>query len=228
MPRVLSRAEFARLAKVSKVAITKACRAGLAPACAADRVDAEHPAAVAYLKRRGVAIARSDGTPTRSKKSSPATPAAPTALPKRAEKRKKPPTAPGPEPADPVPADDPDAYAALLDPLIQRFGTARNFRDWLLSRKDLETLRKTRLDNEQTEGRLISRDLVKGHMFGLIDALTRRLLSDLPKTATRRCYANAESKVAVEESEKMVTELVASMLEPVKTTLAKLLRDTSS
>jgi hypothetical protein len=231
MPRVLSRAEFARLAKVSKAAITKACGAGLAPACTADRVDAEHPAAIAYLKRRGVAIARSDRAPTKAKKRAAPAPAAPTASPKPAKTRRPAPTAPGPKPIEQVAADEPgelDAYAEELDRLVRRYGTARNFRDWLLALKDIETIRKTRLDNEQTEGRLISRDLVKGHVFGLLDALSRRLLNDFPKTATRRCYANAESKVAVEESEKMVVELMASMLEPVKTTTAKLLRDSSS
>src|SRR5262245_49219 len=114
MPRVLSRAEFARLAKVSKAAITKACGAGLAPACTSDRIDADHPAALAYLKRRGVALARTDGAPTKSKKRPAAAPATPTAPQKRSKNRKPTPTAPGPKPPQPVPADEPgelDAYA---------------------------------------------------------------------------------------------------------------------
>jgi len=230
MSRLVSRAEFARLARVSKQAISKACNAGLAPACSHDRIDAAHPAAVAYLKRRGVALARYDGDPPKSKKPRAVAPAAPPAPQKRSKNRKSSPTAPGPKPDEPVPADEPgelDAYAEELDRLVTRYGTARNFRDWLSALKDIETIRKTRLDNEQTEGRLIQRDIVKGHLLGLIDAFARRLLTDAPKTIARRCYANAGSNVAVEESEKMVAELIGSMLEPVKTTAAKLLRDPS-
>jgi hypothetical protein len=50
---LVTRSELARLAGVSKTAITKACRSGyqLAPACVGRQLDADHPAVAAYLDR---------------------------------------------------------------------------------------------------------------------------------------------------------------------------------
>ena len=230
MPRPYTRVEFARLAKVSRAAITKACRAGLAPACIGDRIDAEHPAAVAYLERnRSRLTGGSDAGPTKAAKPGARRSVVPTAARKPVKSRKRRPTAKRPaKAAEPVPAasdDQLEAIADVLRKLVEPWGTVRGFSDYLAALKDMEDIRKRRLQNEQTEGRLISRELVKAHILGVIDAFNRRLLTDAPKTITRRCYANAGSKVAVEDSEKMVTETIASLLEPVKTTAAKLLRD---
>jgi hypothetical protein len=55
-PPSLSRAELARLTGLSRAAITKACRAALAPAAVGARVAVEHPAVCAFLVRHGVAV----------------------------------------------------------------------------------------------------------------------------------------------------------------------------
>jgi len=49
--QLVSRARFAKLAGVSRAAVTKACRKSLSPACDGVQVDAAHPAAVCYLAR---------------------------------------------------------------------------------------------------------------------------------------------------------------------------------
>src|SRR6185295_18342658 len=54
MPRLVSRADLARRAKVSRPALTKQCQKALAPACQGDRVDIDHPAVQAFLKAHGV------------------------------------------------------------------------------------------------------------------------------------------------------------------------------
>jgi hypothetical protein len=54
--RFTSRAEFARRARVSRAAVTKACRGPLAAALV-ERIDLEHPAAVAYLQRSRAEVA---------------------------------------------------------------------------------------------------------------------------------------------------------------------------
>lgn len=53
--KLISRSEFAQRAGVSAAAITKACATALAPACDGKRIDAAHPAAVAYLQSKGAA-----------------------------------------------------------------------------------------------------------------------------------------------------------------------------
>lgn len=64
MSRYLGRGEFARLAGVSAPAITQACRASLAAACERDRIDVEHPAAVAYLARAKARAGAGQAVPT--------------------------------------------------------------------------------------------------------------------------------------------------------------------
>lgn len=108
-----------------------------------------------------------------------------------------------------------------LRPIVQRFGTRRGFKDWLVALKDLEEIRKRRLDNEETEGRLISRDLVKTHIFGAIDGSHRRLLSDVPKTASRLLYAMAKTQEPVEVAEQRLRDIISTILKPVKATAAR-------
>jgi hypothetical protein len=68
-PRFTSRAEFARLAGVSRAAVTKACRGPLGAALV-ERIDLDHPAAVAYQQRsraEGAELADGASTPPPSR-----------------------------------------------------------------------------------------------------------------------------------------------------------------
>lgn len=251
MSRLISRAELARRAGVSKPAITKACKSSLREACERDRVDVDHPAVVAYLKAKQPSELAAKGSLGGSENAAaaPKADAAPTAPTKPARRREAKATAPagkGPEePARPdlAPTDElseaelaleavdgekwdgsPEELARIarqLRPLINRFGTRRGFRDWLGSLKDIEEIRKKRLDNEETEGRLISRDLVKTHVFGAIEGSQRRLLGDFPKTITRLLYAAANSKESIEVAEDKVRSAVTQILKPVKATAVR-------
>lgn len=228
MPRLVSRAEFARLCGVSKAAITKACGKLLAGACEADRLDVDHPAAAAYLGSKRSPAKRTDAAPTTGAKRRRIAARPTTANRKPSRKRPSAPTArrpkrePGPPAATP---DELDAYADLLGPIIEKFGTARGFADWLKASKDIEAIRARQLENEEAEGRLISRDFVKTHVLGLVEACWRRLLQDATKTIARRIYAAAKSAQPVEEAERIVAEILSANLEPLKTTAAKLVRD---
>lgn len=121
MARTITRAECARLARVSKPAITKwltkhpAARDG-------DRVNLDHADVVAYLKSKGyevppppvaapaapappaAAAAQPDGAPTRSKKPAKAKPPVPPVSPKGARRKPADPTEPPAAPAVPQPA----------------------------------------------------------------------------------------------------------------------------
>lgn len=223
MARLVSKSEAARIAGVSAPAVTKACRRLLAPALVADRLDIDHPAFGAYLAARGRTTPEPDATPTDAPKTPTPESSPPMASAKRRREREPEPTAPPPK----ATGEELDAYASVLRPIIARFGTRRNFRDWLLSLKDIEVIREKTLANEETEGRLISRELVRTHVIGAIEAGNRRLLNDSPKTIARRLYAAAKSGVAVEEAEQTVREIIGSHLEPVKRAAAKQLRGES-
>ncbi len=215
--RLVSRAELARLAGVTPAAITKACKHGLAPARVDDRIDLDHEAAKAYLA---------------SRRKAPAKPR-PSAEPKEPVKRTG---RRGAEPP-PIPIDAAQAEAAnavingvgsymdlTLTELIERFGTVRQFKDWLEALKKIEDIRSARLDNDAAEGRLIDRELVKTHMFGAFEAQNRRLLMDMPKTATRLIYASAQNGTSIEEAEAKLRKLIESQLQAVKSKAMRVLK----
>lgn len=200
MSKMMSRSAFARLAGVTPAAITIACRTELEPACDGDRVDADHPIAIAYLERRNTRV--NPGPPPKAK-SAPRDDDAPTET-----------------------TEDIERYAALtLRELVEKFGTERKFRDWLAALKTIEDIRRTRLDNDETERRLISRELVKTHIFAAIDGSFRRLLSDAPKTIARRVFALAKSGGTVEEAERTIREIMSSQLSHLKAKASRVLRN---
>lgn len=221
MPRLLSRAELSRLAKVSGAAITKACKHQLAPACDGRRVDLDHPATVAYLAGKGVA----PPAPLRSAKEP--TPRTTGARPKASRKASLPAAVVEVvEADDDAPADDIEAYADMtLRELTDRFGTTTKFKDWLDARKKIADIREKDLKNAETEGSLIERELVKVHVFGAIEAANRKLLNDSPKTIARRIYAAVNGGIPLEESERTVRDIIGSQLQPVKLHAARALRD---
>lgn len=242
MSRLVSRAELARRAGVSKPAITKACKGPLREACERDRVDLDHPAVVAYLQAKQPSALAGKGPLGGSDHATaaPKADAAPTAPTKPARRRVAEPTPPAgeangePYAADRAPTPELEAEAVdekwdgssedlakiarQLRPLITRFGTRRGVKDWLDALNKLEEIRKKRLDNEETEGRLISRDLVKTHVFGAIEGSQRRLLTDFPKTIARLLYASANAKEPIEAAEAKVRSAVTQILKPVEAT----------
>lgn len=245
MARLVSRAEFARMAGVSGSAITKACRDGsLGEACVGKRIDLDHPAARAYLASKGA----SPPPPPAAKAERPTTPARPRRS-KTSESSKRrpklrlvrddgedaPPEPPAPPPRKAPPPSPPsegdgspedlEALAETLRPLLERFGTETSFKDWLDSLKRIEEIREKRLKNEETEGLLIRVEPVKVLVFAVIDSAQRRVLSDAPRTIVRRVYAMAGSGTPVEEAERTVRELLGSILRPVKATAERVLRN---
>lgn len=225
-PRLVSQAEFARLAGVSAMAVSKAVRGKLSDAKIGRRLNLDHESVVAYLASKGKTV-----------------PAAPAASPKKGTRKKK---AGGKAAASSKPAakprtrkrlptttqlqsmNTPAAMAAIgeltINEAIERYGTVTHLRDWLLALKEMEAIREKRLKNEESEGKLIPREPVRAYVFGAIDAANRRLLNDSSKTIALRLYALAEAGTPLEDAERIVRELISSQLRPVKQQAAKGLR----
>lgn len=123
------------------------------------------------------------------------------------------------------PDDIDDVSEWTVREVVEQFGTTQSFRDWLVALKTIEAIREKHLRNEETEGRLISRELVSTSVMAAIDATNRRLLTDFPKTVSRRLYQMAASGIPLEEAEKTVRDLASQQLKEVKTKAAKVLRD---
>lgn len=227
MPRLFSRAEFARLAKVSAAAITKAGKKQLVAAFVADRIDADHPDALAYLATRGVTQAQVARGTTAVPKQRPSRARAPTPKPLRTKKAKPAPTAHPPTPPPP-PAPEPpplpnspsfedlDDLEKKLQPLVSEFGTARRLIDWLDALKTIQEIKAKKLANETTQGKLIERELVRKVVFGALDSLALKLLRDAPKTLARELYALAKSDSSIEDGEAKVERYIEQIFDPVK------------
>jgi hypothetical protein len=236
MARLVSRADFARLARVTKAAITKAAKSQIAGAFVADRIDLDHPDARAYLAGRGVTGPEVDRAPTKkpdpTKKKQGKPPASGPKTPKVHHLPPAPPPAPSPKPRRverqiPLPEsmDELDELSDLLRPLISQFGTSRTFQDWLGSLKLIEEIQAKNLQNQETEGKLISRELVETHVFGAIDALARALLRDAPKTITRKLFPLAKTGGTVEAGERIVEGLIGQAFQTMKAQALKTLAD---
>ena len=248
--RILSRAEFARAAGVSRAAVTKWLSGPGAAAAHSDGalegVDLDAPAAAAFLakhKARGArrkGEARSDGAAPSTTVSLQLAAAAPPASPKPGRRSASAPTTPAPAEPGPVkpspkrgalaPALDEAGYSDELGELtlreiVSRFGTVPQYETLLGAYAKKEQARKTRLDNEKTEGSLISRELVKAHVFGAIDGAFKRLLGDTAKTIALRLGPHIKAGGNTEDAEKIARELIASQLKPLKKTAVRVLQN---
>lgn len=202
--KVITKSALAKLRGVKPSTVTKACMPGGLLQHAqlpTGRIDLEHPATKAWLGASGVSSV--DGLDAAT-------------------------TVAGPQasPARPPSAKDLEALGEFTpDEFIERYGSLRGFVDHVDARKKIAETERIELQNAETAGRLIPRDLVKTHVFGAIDAVTRRLLSDTSKTIVRRAQAMFASGATVEEVQRVAVEIISATLTPMKTGAARALRE---
>tara|TARA_R110002153_G_C13332612_1_gene498625 strand:- start:42409 stop:43290 length:882 start_codon:yes stop_codon:yes gene_type:complete len=112
-----------------------------------------------------------------------------------------------------------------LRELIQRFGTDSAFVDWLKATQIIEAINEKRLKNAQTQGNLVSRELVKIGVIEPLDAVHIKLLTDGSKTITRRVTAMHDSGRGLDEIEAFVKDQITSFIRPVKAKVARALKN---
>ena len=242
MARTITKTELAKVAGVTKAAITKAAVKAFPDALIGPRVDFDHPQVQRYLLNRdrgstsmplgsvtatcpppapgpssklsgGHSVGAAQSNTAASLHRPPAKPSAPPGAAARDDDNRE---------ATP---DDIAKYANLtLDQLTRRFGTSTAFKDWLEARQRISAIREKDLKNDERSGRLITRELVKTHVFSHIEAANRRLLQDAATTIARRLYAAAKGGTPVEEAEQTVRDILESHLRPLKATAARVLR----
>jgi hypothetical protein len=231
VPNIVSKQQFANLAGVTPAAITKAIRKQLAGAVRANRIDAAHPDAQAYLTAQNPSAhrkPRSDDAPPDQPKPAPHAPSIPTLSPERSLADPRDPTAHSATVAGQYPPATDAQLAEFEDDaraLIEKWGTSTYCKDWLDATKQTEVIRGLRLKNAATEGRLVSREFIETHAFGWCDAISRKLLTDAPKTGALRAMAAAKSGAPVDQLESEIRKINSSHLAAVKAKIAKTLRD---
>ena len=113
--------------------------------------------------------------------------------------------------------DDIQAVADMsLRELIARYGSNTRFNDWLKALKELEVIEEKRLKNAQTEGKLVSRELVQSGVISHFDTMFRQMLTDGAKTITQRLIALHESGADNIECEDLVRDQIQSFIRPTK------------
>jgi hypothetical protein len=111
-------------------------------------------------------------------------------------------------------------YRAITD----RFGSHQGFADFVDVRKVIADTRRLELQNEETDGTTISRELVRKSVFGAIESMFKALLNDAPRTISARVAGQVRSGASAEECERLVRELIATHLRAVKATAVRVLR----
>lgn len=167
-------------------------------------LDADHPKLRAWLKKRQAGATTSTSKPDSEQ---------PTPTKGRRDR------APAALPEEPIPDGwerltlDQVAKMPIKD-LVQRFGHVDTLRSWLDAAKKAADTRAVDLKNDESKGLLISRDLVRTHVFGAMEASHVRLLGDAPKSITRRVYAMAKAAEPIEQAERVVRDMIGSHLKP--------------
>lgn len=118
------------------------------------------------------------------------------------------------------------AYADMtLREIIEKFGTDVRFVDWLKAVKAIEDIQEKRLKNEQTQGNLVNRDLIRVGIIEPLNTAHVKMMTDGAKTISVRvpAMANAgEDKVAIEH---YVSDLISSFIRPVAAKVERTLKN---
>jgi hypothetical protein len=226
----ISQSELATRKGCSRQAVSKQIKGALRIALLDDGlVDAGHPAVVEWLKPRTAHV------PTPPPKPAVFAPAIPTTRAKPGRPALQLPTEEGPTERIKVEFPD-DGTPAAMDRILDAevVGKIIRLRDyesegatnkealgWTDLKKRIEEVRKLRLDNDETEGKIIHRDGVITHVMGLVDLVFNRLLGDVPRTLTSTISAAAKSGSTAEEIEKTVRGVISSVLRDLKTSAIK-------
>ncbi|MCK5606566.1 hypothetical protein KAR91_31980 [Candidatus Pacearchaeota archaeon] len=205
--RLVSRAEVARQAGVSRKSVTLACVSKLKPALTGKRLDIDDPIVVDYIENAKDRRAR--------------TGVSGSAL-----------SSPSASSSASVSGDNHYSKGAALEEfmewtlrdLVAKFGTDDNFKRWADAAKVLVDIRLKDLKVDEMKGDLISRELVKTHIFGALENSNLRLLSDLPKTLSQRLRAHFKSGGTLEKGEELGRELIGSQLKSLKAMAIRVLK----
>jgi len=193
----MAKTDIARLTGLGRSSVTAACRKALADAVVGSKVNAAHPACIAWLSERGV-----DVTLLRVAHD-PATFA--EAIGKKGAPR---------------------SVEALLDmplrEIIERFGSVDGLDAWLSRRKRIAETRRVELQNEQVSSAMISADLVRDIIIGsFLETLALRLLRDVPAKVTAHAKAMLSTGASAEEIQRFIHDEISGILKHTKREIQK-------
>ena len=117
---------------------------------------------------------------------------------------------------------DLDAVGDLrLREIDERYGSVTGLGDYIELRKKTAETQRIELQNAETKGQIVSRDFVRTHVIGLIDATFRRLLTDTVKTFSTRAQAMTQAGASLEEIQHVGADLMSATLASLKGSAAR-------
>jgi hypothetical protein len=124
--------------------------------------------------------------------------------------------------------DVPDHITAFADftlrEIIKRFGSDAMFVDFLKALKEIESINEKRLKNAQTEGTLVSRELVQVGVIDVVDSAMRKLLTAGTKKIARMAHSMTLAGESIEAIETEVKDQVGQYVKIIKVKSARTLR----
>lgn len=200
---------FAEIAGVTLAAISTAARPGnrLHVTKVGRKINAAHPEARAYIaNNRSTAPKRGP----RVREPRPPVDTTEITLPPATMSQTS------PEFLNQIPDDVREMADKSLNELVSMFGTSKAFKDWASATKTLEDIFKKRLDNAETEGRLVTRDLVRQVFVDPLTELFSRLLNDGAKTITSLVITMHDAGRTDTECLTAVQDQMSAFIRPAK------------
>lgn len=227
---LISMAKLAKLAGVSRAAVSLACKKGgaLFTALCDSKIDTEAEASRRYIRKKGldpsIVFDVNYVQPLKSKNSS----AKKVGSGKAAGTSSSAPASPFYPPADPLPTGDSDPQdfeSKTLAELCEIFGTDERFKTWTDARKKLTEIRKNDIANAKSVGELVSRKMVKIIIIDPIESAHKKLLTDVAKTISIRAAAMCTAGEKQEDIEAFVADQITSIIRPVKAKIKRAFRN---
>lgn len=208
--KLVTRAELAEVAGVSKPTISKLCKKRLLPAIVGKRIDAAHQSVTAYLESRGKAIH----------------PLGKSAIKNTLPAQKKQPKIDDSSEDILEAHEDVDIYMdKTLREIVTKFGTVAVFNDWLKASKMIAEIHEKNLKNAQTKGNLIARRIVAVGVIDVINSAHLRLMGDGSKSIVGGVIAKHESGEKLELIESYASDLLGSFIKPIKAKIKRNLKN---
>lgn len=231
--KLISKAELARVAGVSRTATTKASATGgpLADAVEGKKINIDHPTAIEWLAAKNVNAAdvvapvKKTTTPRKVRVAKKKTAVKKKAKPRAIEKEKKPATPTEPKQAPiTVGGYEIDGLEDLtLREIVMRYGSIDGFKRYVDSLKSISDFNMRDMKMKTHRGELVSRDMVSNTLFPLVDVAYQRLVSDVPAATIQQIIARVESggDDVVIDCEKIMRDAVSRVLKNTKNSIMK-------
>ena len=119
------------------------------------------------------------------------------------------------ETAEEVPENIAEYADMTLRQIIQKFGTDVRFVDWLKAVKAIEDIQEKRLKNEQAQGNLVNRDLIRTGIIEPLNTAHVKMMTDGAKAISVRVPAMAAAGEETVDIERYISGVISSFIKPV-------------